>query len=108
VIETPDLESTQDIGGWPMSIEASIAAAINNESLSDQDQLVLTRGELNRIVASAFRDIMVEIDVLREDVAREHAQDRQRIAAWSGGNPGSCGRTGARYFAHFWRQMGAR
>jgi len=32
-----------------MSMEASLAAAINNESLSDQDQLVLTKGELNRI-----------------------------------------------------------
>ena len=58
----------------------SLAGAINNESLSDQDQLALIKGELNRIVAS-FRDIMAEIDILQEDVAWKCAQDRQRIAA---------------------------
>jgi hypothetical protein len=63
----------------------SLAGAINNESLSDQDQLALIKGELNRIVAS-FRDIMAEIDILQEDVARERAQDLQRIAALEHGN----------------------
>jgi hypothetical protein len=68
-----------------MSTEASVADAISafpsNVSPSDQDQLVLTRGELNRIIAGATKEIRSDIDDLRAEVAEERAKDRRRIAA---------------------------
>jgi len=68
-----------------MSSEASVADAISafpsNVSPSDQDQLVLTRGELNRIIANAMREVRTDIDDLRAEVAEERAFDRRRIRA---------------------------
>lgn len=61
-----------------MSAEASVADAISafpsNVSPSDQDQLVLTRGELNRIIANAMKELREEIEILkiRQDEDFEH------------------------------------
>jgi len=68
-----------------MSSEASVADAISafpsNVSPSDQDQLVLTRGELKRIIANALEGFKTEFDEFREEVNRERALDRKRIKA---------------------------
>lgn len=68
-----------------MSAEASVADAISafpsNVSPSDQDQLVLTRGELKRIIAGAMKEVREDIDDLRAEVAEERAFDRRRIRA---------------------------
>jgi len=52
-----------------MSIEASVADAIsafpNNVSPSDRDQLILTRGELTRIIANAMSEVRKEIGGLQ-------------------------------------------
>lgn len=67
-----------------MSAEASVADAISafpsNVSPSDQNQLVLTRGELNRIIADAMKEVSENIDDLRAEVAEERAFDRKRIS----------------------------
>ena len=58
-----------------MSIEASVADAIsafpNNVSPSDQDQLILTRGELTRIIANAMSEVRKEIGGL-QGLVNEH------------------------------------
>jgi len=52
-----------------MSNELTLAEAIsafpNNVSPSDQDQLVLTRGELNHIIANAMSEVRKEIGGLQ-------------------------------------------
>ena len=59
----------------------AISAFPSNVSPSDQDQLILTRGELNHIIANAMREIRSDIDDFRAEVAEERAIDRRRIAA---------------------------
>lgn len=49
----------------------AISAFPSNVSPSDQDQLVLTRGELNQIIANAMREVRKEIRGL-QSLVNEH------------------------------------
>jgi hypothetical protein len=86
-----------------MSDEAILADVISafpsNVSPSDQDQLVLTRGELNRIIAGAMKEVRLDIEDFRAEVADERAFDRRRIRALEEAHPKQkdrCGELGGK------------
>ena len=54
-----------------LTLADAISAFPNNVSPSDQDQLVLTRGELNHIIANAMREVRKEIGGL-QSLLNEH------------------------------------
>jgi len=60
------------------------------------------------MILSEMKTTRAEFDALHEDVARERAIDRRRITALEREEPQPCRRTGARYFAHSWRQTVGR
>jgi hypothetical protein len=66
-----------------MSGNVSVAGAISAfpTEEDENDQLILTRGTLNRIIQEALDGLRVELDLFREEVARERSYDRKRLAA---------------------------